>query len=92
MAVYVIAEFGSIAADTHAVAHLDKGGVGRFGERMLVDSGRCELLVGDRAPNRITVLEFPTMEQAQAWWAAREHSAPAGVRHVERKMILVEGL
>ena len=92
MAVYVIAEFGPTAAAKASVARLDKSGIGRFGEKMLVDSSRCESLVGDWAPERMIVLEFPTEEQARAWWDAREQSAPPEVRDVTRKMILVEGL
>lgn len=92
MAVYVIAELGPTATAQQNVARLDKRGVGRFGEKMLVDSSRCESLVGDSAPERVVVLEFPTEAQARSWWDAREQSAPPEVRDATRKMIVVHGL
>lgn len=92
MPAYVIAEFGAIETGKHHIARLDKTGVGKFGERMIVASSHCEVLTGGWTPQRIVVLEFPTVERAQAWWAARERSAPRELEQVERKMILVEGL
>jgi uncharacterized protein (DUF1330 family) len=56
------------------------------------NTSRCDTLAGNWAPNRLVVLEFPTLERAQAWWAARERSAPPEVSSVRREMILVEGL
>jgi uncharacterized protein (DUF1330 family) len=90
MAAYVIAEFG--ATEQHQVARLDKPATGRFGERMLVDTSRTETLAGRWAPRRVVILEFPTIEAARSWWAARERVAPPQVADVKREMILVDGL
>jgi uncharacterized protein (DUF1330 family) len=92
MAAYVIAEFGAIEA-AYDVARLGKTSrVGKFGEKMLVDSSRFETLTGDWAPKRVVVLAFPTMELAQSWWAARERSAPPQMKQVKRNLILIDGL
>jgi uncharacterized protein (DUF1330 family) len=92
MPAFVIAEFDAIDRADPPIARLDKTGVGRFGERMRVDSSRCETLAGDWTPQRIVVLEFPTLERAQAWWSARERSAPRQIGPVKRNMMLVAGL
>lgn len=92
MAAYVIAEFEFTETDDREIARLDKRGVGRFGERILVDSSRCEILTGGWTPQHLVVLEFPTMERAQSWWSARARSAPAQLKRVKRKMVLVDGL
>ncbi len=93
MAAYVIAEFGIVEDAGRDHARLDKTTrVGKFGERMLIDSGRSETLTGDWAPERVVVLEFPTIELAQSWWSAREQTAPRQLKPVKRNMILVEGL
>ncbi len=91
MPAYVIAEFGTPEAAQQAVARLKRTGFGRFGERVLVDTGKCEPLVGDWTPERIVVLEFPSLEAAHAWWDSRERSAPAQLKPVSRKLILVNG-
>jgi uncharacterized protein (DUF1330 family) len=92
MAAYVIAELGASEPQYRRIARLDKTSRGRFGERMLVDSSRTETLAGDWAPQRIVVLEFPDIEAAQSWWAARQRTAPQQVANVRREMILVDGL
>jgi uncharacterized protein (DUF1330 family) len=92
MTAYVIAELGAVHTDDARVARLDKTGLGKFGERLLVDSSNCEPLTGTWTPQRIAVLEFPTVELAWAWWSASQRSGPRELKPVERKMILIEGL
>ncbi len=92
MAAYVIAEFEGAETDHRQIARLDKRGAGRFGEKMLVESHGCETLTGDWTPERLVVVEFPTMELARSWWSAGERPAPPQVMHVKRKIILVDGL
>lgn len=38
------------------------------GGRYLVRGGACEVLEGDRVPNRIVVIEFPDMATARSWY------------------------
>jgi len=93
MAAYVIAELGTVEAAPRDIARLaTTTRIGKFGERMVIDSSRCETLTGDWKPQRIVVLEFPTVELAQSWWSARERTAPEQLKPVKRNMILVEGL
>lgn len=37
------------------------------GGRFLVRGGRHETLEGDRPPERLVVIEFPSVERANAW-------------------------
>jgi uncharacterized protein (DUF1330 family) len=44
--------------------------------KFIVRGGKTETLEGDWDPERIVVLEFPTVERAKEWWAS-EMYAPA---------------
>jgi uncharacterized protein (DUF1330 family) len=93
MAAYVIAELESVDVASEGVARLARSPrTGRFGERTLADTNRCETLAGGWSPQRMVLLEFPTLEAAHSWWEARERSAPAQMAPVKRNMVLVPGL
>lgn len=64
----------------------------RYGGRFLARGGRVEMLEGDWNPQRIVVLEFPTLESAKAWWASEEYRLPKEMRmaSAETRMIAVE--
>ena len=64
-----------------------------FGGRFVVRGGEAEILEGDWQPNRIVVLEFPTVEQAKAWWASEEYAPAKAIRQraSNTRMIVVEG-
>ena len=65
-----------------------------YGGRYLVRGGAAELLEGERAPHRVVVLEFPSLEQARAFWDSPEYAAFKGIRHesASSNVVLVEGL
>jgi uncharacterized protein (DUF1330 family) len=65
-----------------------------YGGKFLVRGGRAETLEGNWEPNRVVVLEFESVEKAQAWWSSQEYAAPKQLRQRASltKMILVEGL
>jgi uncharacterized protein (DUF1330 family) len=64
------------------------------GGRYVVRGGKAETLEGDWAPTRLVVLEFPTAEQARAWWGCGEYRPAKALRHAtaNTRMILVEGV
>ena len=68
--------------------------IARFGGRYLARGGRSERLEGEWEPKRVVVLEFPTYEQARAWWDSEEYRAPKALRQATARtnMILVEGM
>ena len=64
-----------------------------FGGRFIVRGGATTTLEGDWVPGRIVVLEFPSMEQAKAWWSSEGYAPAKAIRQAssETKMILAEG-
>jgi uncharacterized protein (DUF1330 family) len=67
--------------------------IAAYGGRFVVRGGPVERLEGDWQPNRIVVLEFPTVEQARAWWSSEEYREPKAMRQASSTgtLLLVEG-
>ena len=67
--------------------------IARYGGRYLVRGGRTETLEGSWSPSRFVVLEFPTRDQARAWWDSPEYAEAKALRQscAETEMLLVEG-
>ena len=66
----------------------------RHGGKYIVRGGKAEALEGTWNPKRVVVLEFPTYDQAKAWWASEDYAGPKALRQSASiaKMVLVEGL
>ena len=66
----------------------------KYGGRFIVRGGRTETLEGDWSPKRFVLVEFPSMEQAKAWWASPEYAEAKALRQAtsETQMIVVEGI
>jgi uncharacterized protein (DUF1330 family) len=66
----------------------------RYGGRYLVRGGDFEVLEGDWAPERVVVLEFPSVERAQEWYRSPEYQeiAPMRQRAAPSAMVLVAGV
>jgi uncharacterized protein (DUF1330 family) len=60
----------------------------------VVRGGACETLEGGWAPERIVILEFPSVERAKQWWASEEYREPKALRQRagRTRMIVVEGV
>jgi uncharacterized protein (DUF1330 family) len=67
--------------------------IAKYGGRYLVRGGRTETLEGDWQPQRVVVLEFPSVEQAKRWYNSEEYRDPKALRWRTAKanLILVEG-
>jgi len=78
------AEYKRVAADS----------VAKFGGRYLVRGGDARKLEGSYEPRRLVILEFESMEQAQAWWDSEDYAGPKALRQssANTDMILVEGV
>lgn len=63
------------------------------GGRYPVRGARSEALEGDWSPERLVILEFPSFERAQEWWACEEYREPKAMRQRAGKprMVVVEG-
>ena len=66
----------------------------QYGGRFLVRGGAAETLEGDWSPGRVVILEFPSAEQARAWWGSDEYAPAKELRQAtaHTRMILVEGV
>ncbi len=68
--------------------------VAQFGGRYVARAGRTEVLEGDWEPARFVILEFPTYEDAKAWWASEEYAEAKALRQATAttRMVVTEGL
>jgi len=64
-----------------------------YGGKFVIRGAKTESLEGDWNPERIVVLEFPTIERAREWYNSKEYAPAKKIRHknAASKMILVEG-
>lgn len=64
-----------------------------YGGRFLVRGGKVENLEGEWSPKRLVLVEFPSVEQAKAWWSSPEYADAKALRQATAKtqMIVVEG-
>ena len=64
-----------------------------YGGKFVVRGGRTEHLEGDWNPERIVVLEFPSVERAREWWESEAYTRARLIRQraAETKMIILEG-
>jgi uncharacterized protein (DUF1330 family) len=67
----------------------------RFGGRYIVRgaTSQPQVVEGDWLPTRITILEFPDMEQAKAWYDSPEYVAIRGIRQraSDSHLVFVQG-
>jgi uncharacterized protein (DUF1330 family) len=65
-----------------------------FGGRFVVRGGKTEVLEGDWTPGRLVVLEFPSVEEARAWYESDEYREAKLVRqrYSTATLLLVEGV
>lgn len=64
------------------------------GGRYIARGGRTVKLEGTAwEPKRVVLLEFPSFEQAKAWWESQMYAEPKKLRQAcaRTEMILVEG-
>jgi uncharacterized protein (DUF1330 family) len=62
--------------------------------KFIVRGGKTGTLEGDWDPERIVVLEFPTVERAKEWWASSMYAPAKDIRqkNATTRMIVVEGV
>jgi uncharacterized protein (DUF1330 family) len=68
--------------------------VTRHGGRYLARGGENVMLEGTRHPNRVVVLEFPTLERAKAFYDSAEYLAARAARAgaAEMQIVAVAGV
>ena len=62
-----------------------------FGGKFVVRGGNYKVLEGDWKPERIVILEFPSAEKADAWWASEDYTRARLIRQraATTRMILL---
>jgi uncharacterized protein (DUF1330 family) len=72
---------------------LTPGTIAPFGGRFIARGGRSERLEGNTPAHRIVVLEFPSYEQAKAWYDSDGYRVAMAIRQSAStgSLILVEG-
>jgi uncharacterized protein (DUF1330 family) len=68
--------------------------IAAYDGKYLVRGGAVETLDGTWAPERIVVLEFPSMARAREWYNSEMYGEAISLRHASAtsQFILVEGL
>lgn len=72
---------------------LTPGSLVPYEGKFIVRGGATETLEGDWKPGRIVILEFPSKEQAKAWWSSDGYAPAKALRQATSitRMIMVEG-
>ena len=73
---------------------LTPAAVAAYDGKFIVRGGNTETLEGEWQPERIVVLEFPTVERAKEWWGSATYAKAKSIRQqaAYTKMIVVEGV
>ena len=66
----------------------------RHGGRYLVRGGAVDELEGSWSPERVVVLEFPSVDDARGWYDSDEYRELAKIRHraADGELVIVEGV
>ena len=95
MPAYVIVE---IDIEDHTIydeyKKLTPAAIAAYDGRFVVRGAKTECLEGDWNPERIVVLEFPSVERAKEWWSSPEYTKAKLLRQqsAKTKMILMQGV
>jgi uncharacterized protein (DUF1330 family) len=70
------------------------GTLAKYGGRFVVRGGALQAVEGDWKPNRLVVIEFPSMEQAKRWYNSEEYREPKAMRlrAGRTNLVFVEGV
>jgi uncharacterized protein (DUF1330 family) len=81
MAAYVIADIEiTDAAGYEEYRRAVLATIARHGGRYLVRGGRSETLEGDWQPQRLVVIEFPSLAEARRWYDSEEYRQLRAIR------------
>lgn len=68
--------------------------IGQYDGKYLARGGKAEVLEGSWKPNRLVLLEFPSLEKAKLWWSSTEYAKAKSIRQScsTAELVVVEGL
>jgi uncharacterized protein (DUF1330 family) len=95
MPAYVIFDIHVDDPDAYAPYREPAGAsVEQYGGRYIARGGAAEVLEGDWDIDRLVILEFPSMDEARAWYRSPEYQEVLPIRHgaSHGRGVLLEGL
>ena len=95
MPAYVVAEIDITNPEGYkAYTQQVPATIEKYGGRFLVRGGAHRVVEGDWKPNRLVLLEFPSMDHAQRWYDSEEYREPKAMRLKAgtANLVMVEGL
>ena len=95
MAAYVIVDIDIHSPESYEeYKRLAPPSISAYGGRYLIRGGKVEQLEGKWQPKRCVVLEFPSVEQAKAWWDSPEYREARDLRWAtaDSQLIIAEGV
>ena len=68
--------------------------VEKFGGRFVARGGKIEPLEGGWSPKRLGIIEFPSVDQARAWYNSPDYAPAIKIRQeaARSKLLIVEGV
>ena len=95
MAAYIIVEVSiTDHIEYEEYKKLTPAAVAAYDGKFIVRGANTESLEGHWQPERMVVLEFPSIERAKEWWNSDEYSKAKEIRQrsATTKMLVVEGV
>ena len=95
MSAYVLVEIEVLDQERYETyKQLAPSSIAVYGGRYLARGGDVKTLEGTWQPKRLVILEFPSVDQAKAWWDSTEYEQAKALRQAvaHTRMIVVEGL
>lgn len=81
MTAYVVLDIEVTDPDKFArYRELAPPAIAAYGGRYIARGGATELMEGFRSPNRVVILEFPTVDRAKAWLESPEYREARALR------------
>lgn len=95
MAAYVIVEVAiQDEKEYEEYKKLTPASIAAYDGQFIVRGSKAESLEGNWNPERIVVLQFPSVERAKEWWNSPEYTRAKTIRQrvATTKMIVLEGV
>jgi uncharacterized protein (DUF1330 family) len=95
MPAYVIVEISIHDPKEYAeYVKLTPATIAAYDGKFVVRGGQTETFEGDWKPERVVVLEFPSVERAKEWWESDMYTKAKIIRQrsAHTKMIVVQGV
>ena len=95
MAAYLVADIEVTDSDAYAEYRRTVGAsIAAFGGHFLARGGKTETLEGNWLPKRLVIVEFPSMERLQAWYASPDYAPALALRQRASlsSLVMTEGV